>query len=100
MVSIQVILPFHLTVLAACDRQVELRVSPPVSIGGVLDALENRFPTLRGTVRDQVTRKRRPLVRFYACESDLSHESMDFELPEAVTSGREPFIILGAIAGG
>ena len=100
MVAIRVILPYHLTVLARCEREISLNVAPPLTIKGVLDALETRFPMLAGTVREHGTHKRRPLVRFYACEEDLSHESPDFPLPEPVAAGKEPFIILGAIAGG
>ena len=97
---IRVILPHHLTVLARCDREIALDVVAPFTIKAVLDSLEARYPMLRGTVRDQGTLHRRPLVRFYACEEDLSHCPMELPLPEAVTDGREPLIILGAIAGG
>lgn len=100
MTTIRVILPFHLTVLAKCEREIDLSVQPTATIGQVLDALEARYPMLRGTVRDHVTQRRRPLVRFYACEEDLSHEGMEHVLPAPVLSRDEPFIILGAIAGG
>ena len=97
---IRVILPHHLRTLANTDREVQLDVPPPVTQRSVLDALEARYPMLRGTVRDHVTQKRRALVRFFACEEDLSHEPPDATLPEAVASGKEPFFIIGAIAGG
>ena len=100
MPAIRVILPYHLTVLARCQREISLDVSPPLTIKSVLDALETRYPMLTGTVREHGSLKRRPLVRFYACEDDLSHESPDFPLPEPVAAGKEPFIILGSIAGG
>ena len=97
---IRVILPQHLRTLANVGREVQLDVQGPVSQRSVLDALESRYPMLRGTIRDHVTLQRRPLVRFFACEDDLSHESPDAPLPEKVASGAEPFVILGAIAGG
>ena len=97
---IRVRLPFHLRNLAQIDGEVQLDVAAPVTQRRVLDALEARFPNLSGTIRDQTTQKRRPLVRFYACEEDLSHESPDAPLPEQVASGAEPFFIIGAIAGG
>jgi hypothetical protein len=93
-------LPFHLRTLAGVGSEVQLEVAAPVTQRTILDALESRHPTLRGTVRDQVTQKRRPLVRFFACEEDVSNESPDALLPEAVASGKEPFFIIGAIAGG
>jgi sulfur-carrier protein len=97
---IRIELPTHLRRLAGVEGEVRLDVPGPVTQRSVLDALEARYPTLRGTIRDQVTHKRRPMVRFYACEEDLSHESPDVPLPAAVASGAEPFMVLGAIAGG
>ena len=97
---IRVILTTHLRTLAGTDREVQVDVAGPVTQRSILDALEARYPMLRGTIRDHVTQKRRPLVRFFACEDDLSHESPDTPLPEAVASGAEPFFIIGAIAGG
>lgn len=97
---IRVILPYHLAVLAKCEREIALDVAVPVTIRSILDALEARYPNLRGTIRDLGSQKRRPLVRFYACEEDFSHGSVDDPLPDAVASGKEPFIVLGAIAGG
>ena len=97
---IRVRLPYHLQTLARCDREVQLDVAGPVTQRSVLDALESRYPMLRGTVREHVTQKRRPLVRFFACEEDLSFEAPDTPLPDAVASGNEPFFIIGAIAGG
>jgi molybdopterin synthase sulfur carrier subunit len=97
---IRVILPFHLRTLARVDGEVELEVKGPVTQRSVLDALEARYPMLRGTVRDHVTQQRRPFVRFFACEQDVSHELPDAPLPDAVASGAEPFLIVGAIAGG
>jgi molybdopterin synthase sulfur carrier subunit len=97
---IRVILPQHLRTLANVGREVQLDIQGPVSQRSVLDALESRYPMLRGTIRDHVTLQRRPLVRFFACEDDLSHESPDAPLPEKVAAGAEPFVILGAIAGG
>jgi molybdopterin synthase sulfur carrier subunit len=97
---IRVILPFHLRNLAQVGGEVRLEVSAPVTQRSVLDALEARYPMLRGTIRDQVTGKRRPMLRFFACEQDLSHEPPDAPLPEAVASGAEPFWVVGAIAGG
>jgi len=98
--TIRVILPFHLRNLAQVGSEVSLEVSRPVTVRAVLDALEMRYPMLRGTIRDQVTKERRPFLRFFACEEDLTHESAEAELPEAVVSGREPLVVLGAIAGG
>jgi molybdopterin synthase sulfur carrier subunit len=100
MTMIRVVLPQHLRVLANVDREVQIDVSGPVTQCTILDALEARFPTLRGTIRDQVTKERRALVRFFACEEDLSHEPKDAAVPEKVASGAEPFFIVGAIAGG
>src|SRR6201987_1690908 len=97
---VRVILPAHLRTLANSDREVNLEVQPPVTARTVLDALEARFPVLRAPIRDHVTHKRRPLVRFFACEEDLSHEPPDAPLPEAVLAGKEPFIVVGAMAGG
>jgi len=97
---IRVIIPQHLRTLAHVGSEVELELDGPVTLRSVLDALEARYPMLRGTIRDQVTLQRRPFLRFFACEEDLSHEPPDAPLPEAVASGREPFIIIGAIAGG
>jgi sulfur-carrier protein len=97
---IRVILPPHLRTLAHAGAEVTLDVAAPVTQRSVLDALEARYPMLRGTIRDHVTSKRRPMLRFFACEEDLSHESPDTPLPDAVASGAEPFWIVGAIAGG
>jgi hypothetical protein len=97
---IRVVLPFHLRNLAQVDREVKLDVSGPITQRSILDALETRYPTLRGTIRDHGSDKRRPLVRFFACEEDLSHDPPDRPLPERVASGDEPFFIIGAIAGG
>ena len=97
---ISVVLPAHLRTIAGVSGDVQLDVSPPVTQRSVLDALEARYPVLRGTVRDHVTQERRAFVRFFACQEDLSHESPDAPLPEAVVSGAEPYIVLGAIAGG
>ena len=98
--TIRVVLPFHLRTLAHITGVVQLEVAPPVTQRTVLGALEARYPMLRGTVRDHVTHKRRAFIRFYACEQDLSHESPDTPLPEAVVLGREPYLVIGAIAGG
>ena len=97
---IRVTLPYHLRTLAGVDREVTLEVSGAVTQRSVLDALETRYPMLRGTIRDHTTQARRPFIRFFACEQDLSHESPDSPLPGDVASGREPLIVLGAIAGG
>ena len=97
---IRVELPVHLRTLAQVDDEVELEVENPVTLRAVLDALEARYPVLRGTIRDHVTLKRRPFLRFFACEQDLSHESPDTLLPDAVVQGTEPFLIVGAMAGG
>jgi molybdopterin synthase sulfur carrier subunit len=97
---IRVVLPFHLQNLAQVSGEVALEVPAPVTQRAVLDALEERYPMLRGTIRDQVTKQRRAFLRFFACEEDLSLAGSDTELPEAVVSGREPFVVLGAIAGG
>ena len=97
---IRVYLPAHLRMLAQLKGEAELQVEGPVTQRSVIDALEARYPMLRGTIRDHVTQQRRPFVRFFACEEDLSHESPDAPLPNAVASGAEPFMIVGAIAGG
>jgi molybdopterin converting factor small subunit len=97
---IRVVLPANLRTLAGVQGDVELEVDGPATLGSVLDALEARYPVLRGTVRDHVTRRRRPFVRFFACEEDLSHEPPDTPLPDAIAKGREPFMIVGAMAGG
>ncbi|MDQ6874871.1 MAG: MoaD/ThiS family protein [Actinomycetota bacterium] len=97
---IRVVLPAHLRTLARVDGEVTLDVAGPVTQQSVLDALESRYPMLRGTIRDQTTRQRRAFVRFFACEEDLSHEASDAQLPDPVVSGREPFLIVGAMAGG
>jgi len=97
---ITVVLPPHLRTLAQVDGDVELDVQGQVTQRSVLDALEARYPALCGTIRDHVTQERRPFLRFFACEEDLSHESPDAPLPDAVASGKEPYFIIGAIAGG
>ena len=97
---IRVVLPAHLRKLAHVDREVELEVAGAATQRSVLDALEARYPMLRGTIRDQVTQQRRPFVRFFACEEDLSHDAADAPLPDKVATGAEPFLIVGAMAGG
>jgi hypothetical protein len=97
---IRVVLPQHLRTLAKVSGEVSLEVAAPVTQRAVLDALEARYPMLLGTIRDHVTQQRRPFLRFFACEGDLSHESPDAPLPEAVSSGKEPLLVIGAIAGG
>jgi len=97
---IRVILPFHLRNLAQVGSEVTLDVEAPATLRSVLDALEARYPMLRGAIRDHDTQQRRPFLRFFACEEDLSHESPDTPLPDAVASGKEPLIVIGAIAGG
>jgi molybdopterin synthase sulfur carrier subunit len=97
---IRVALPAHLRNLSRTDGEVSLDLAVPVTLGAALDALERTYPVLRGTIRDQVTGRRRPFVRFYACELDLSHEPMDVVLPPAVQSGDEPLLVVGAMAGG
>ncbi len=97
---IRVVLPFHLRILAHVDKEVALEVEGPATQRSVLDALETRYPMLRGTIRDHVTQQRRPFLRFFACEQDLSHEAPDAPLPGAVVVGTEPFLVIGAIAGG
>jgi sulfur-carrier protein len=98
--TIRIALPQHLRTLAHSGAEVQVEVEQPVTQRSVLNALEWRYPMLRGTIRDQVTGARRPFLRFFACEEDLSHESPDSPLPDAVVSGSEPFLIIGAIAGG
>jgi molybdopterin converting factor small subunit len=97
---IRVALPAHLRTLAKVEDDVQLEVSGEVTVSSILDALESRYPTLQGAIRDHVTKKRRPFIRFFACEQDLSHDPTDAPLPEAVASGAEPFLVIGAIAGG
>jgi molybdopterin converting factor small subunit len=97
---IRVVLPAHLRTLAHVDGEVKLEVEGQVTLRAVLDALEARYPVLRGTIRDHVTRQRRAFVRYFACEQDLSHEPPDAPLPDAVATGAEPFLIVGAMAGG
>jgi sulfur-carrier protein len=97
---IRVVLPYHLRMLALVGGEVTLAVAGPVTQRSVLDALEARYPMLRGTIRDHVTQQRRPMIRFFACTEDLSHEPPDAPLPDAVASGAEPFFVVGAIAGG
>lgn len=97
---IRVVLPYHLRTLARVDGEVQLEAKGRVTLGSVLDALEARYPVLRGAIRDHGTLRRRPFVRFYACKEDLSHEPPETKLPEEVASGVEPFLIVGAMAGG
>jgi sulfur-carrier protein len=97
---IRILLPFHLKTLARLDGEVSLDVAAPATLRAVLDALEARYPMLKGTIRDHVTKERRPMLRFFVCEEDWSHDSMDKPLPEAIVSGQEPLWIVGAIAGG
>jgi molybdopterin synthase sulfur carrier subunit len=97
---IRVVLPTHLRTLAQVEGEVRLELEGPVTQRAILDALEARYPMLRGTIRDHVTQNRRPFVRFFACEEDLSHESPDAPLPDAVARGTEPYLVVGAIAGG
>ena len=97
---IRVELPAHLRTLAGVGSEVTVDVNGDVTLGAVLDALERDYPVLRGTIRDHVTRKRRPFVRFFACQEDLSHDSPDEPLPDAVARGREPILVVGALAGG
>ncbi|MHB1745256.1 MAG: MoaD/ThiS family protein [Acidobacteriaceae bacterium] len=98
--TVRIELPAHLRTLAGVGREVTLEIDGAVTQRSALDALEARYPMLRGTIRDQVTHQRRPFLRFFACQEDLSHESPDTPLPEAVVLGKEPLIVLGAIAGG
>ena len=97
---IRVVLPYHLRTLARVAGEVQIRVEGPATLGSVLDALEASYPVLRGTIRDQGTLRRRPFLRFFACEQDLSHEPADAPLPVAVATGAEPLLVVGAIAGG
>jgi sulfur-carrier protein len=96
----RIVLPFHLKNLARIEGEVEIEVPSPSTIGAVLDALEGRYPVLRGTMRDHDTLKRRPFIRFFACKEDLSLEAPETLLPEEVVNGKEPFLIIGAMAGG
>jgi molybdopterin synthase sulfur carrier subunit len=97
---IRVIIPFHLRALSKVEGEVQLDVPAPVTQRAVLDALETRYPMLRGTIRDHVTFARRPFIRYFACEQDLSHDSPDEPLPAAIAAGEAPFMVIGAIAGG
>lgn len=97
---IRVVLPYHLRTLARVDGEVELEIDGPVTVRTVLEALEARHPSLRGTIRDHGTLRRRPFIRFFACKEDLSHEPPETLLPEAIVQGAEPFMIVGAMAGG
>ena len=97
---IRVVLPYHLRTLARVDGELQLEVESPVTVLSVLDALEARYPVLRGTMRDHVTLRRRPFVRFFACKEDLSLEPPETQLPDAVVNGVEPFLVVGAMAGG
>ena len=97
---IRVVLPPHLRNLAQVGREIELQVEAPVTTGSILDAVEANYPMLRGTIRDHVTKQRRPFIRFFACGQDLSHQPPDAPLPEDVVTGKELFMIVGAIAGG
>jgi len=99
-VTIRIVLPYHLRTLASVDKEAALLVIEPVTMRAVLDALEARYPMLLGTIRDQVTQERRPFLRFFACDEDVSQNSPDAALPEAVATGAEPLLIIGAIAGG
>ena len=97
---IRVVIPHHLRTLANVRKEVTLEVEEPVTQCAILDALEAQYPMLRGTIRDHTTKQRRPFIRFFACEQDLSHEPPDTPLPEAIVTGRDPFLIVGAMAGG
>ena|SRR5947209_3789473 len=97
---VRVVLPYHLRNLARVGSEIELEITGPVTVRSVVDAVEARYPMLLGTIRDQVTKQRRAFLRFFACEEDWSHESTEKELPEAVAEGKEPLLIVGAIAGG
>lgn len=97
---IRVVLPQHLRTLARVSGEVSLDIAGPVTVDSVLDALESHYPILRGTIRDHVTKRRRPFIRFFACEQDVSHEAPDRPLPEAIVAGTEPLLIVGAMAGG
>lgn len=98
--TIQVVIPYHLQTLAKVAGDVALEVAGPITVRTVLDALERQYPTLRGTIRDHVTRKRRDFIRFFVCGEDWSNEDVDAPLPEAIVQGREPLLVIGAIAGG
>jgi len=97
---IRVVLPHHLRTLARVSREIEIQVEGPTTLGAILDALEARYPMLRGTIRDHTTKQRRPFLRFFACGQDLSHEPPDAPLPDEVALGTEPFLVVGAVAGG
>ena len=97
---VRVVLPYHLRNLARVGSEIELEIAGPVTVRSVVDAVESRYPMLLGTIRDQATKQRRPFLRFFACEEDLSHDSIDAALPDAVAEGKEPLLIVGAIAGG
>ncbi len=97
---IRIVLPFHLRNLARVSDEVEVEVGCPATLGAVLDAIEARYPALRGTIRDHGTLRRRPFIRFFACKEDLSHEPPDTPLPDAIITGAEPLIVVGAMAGG
>lgn len=97
---IRITLPYHLRTLAKVDGEVQIEVDEPITLGSALDALEGRYPMLRGTIRDHVTLQRRPFLRFFVCGQDLSHDPPETPLPDAVLSGTEPLMIIGAIAGG
>jgi len=98
--TIRVVLPFHLRTLARVNGDLTLDIDGQPTLGSVLDAIEARYPVLRGTIRDHATKQRRPFLRYFACEKDLSLQPLEFPLPEPVVAGKEPFIVLGAIAGG
>jgi sulfur-carrier protein len=98
--TVKVVLPAHLRTLAHVRDEVALEVNTPVTVRSILDALESAYPMLRGTIRDHVTKERRPFVRFFACAEDISHDSTEALLPEAIAAGTEPFLVIGAIAGG
>ena len=97
---VRVVLPYHLRNLARVGSEIELEITGPVTVRSIVDAVEARYPMLLGTIRDQGTKQRRAFLRFFACEEDWSHESLDMELPDAVAQGKEPLLIVGAIAGG
>lgn len=100
MAMVRVVIPYHLRILSGAPAEIQLEVEPPVTQHSVLSALEARYPMLRGTVRDHVTFKRRAFIRFYASEQDLSHDPPNAPLPETVATGKEPYLVIGAIAGG
>jgi hypothetical protein len=100
MPTIRVILPYHLKRLAQISGEVQLDIEDPITLASALDAIESRYPMLRGTIRDHVTGQRRPFLRFFACEQDFSNESPDIKLPDAISAGVEPLLVVGAIAGG